>query len=598
MNPVPTYLRLLTPSLVLALGACAGEDTTEPGPSTDCDILTVEEDVTADTTWSCARVDVTESIGVEAALTVVPGVEVVFASGVSLEVSAAGSLNAVGTEAQPIVFRGDSATKSFWGGITIRSNRAENELRFVEIRDTGAVGFQFNEVGLRVTGRSIDVARLSMTDSTIANAGAVGLWVDAGGILDEFDRNTFEDVDGIPVQIPTPVMDAVGADNRLADLGNAEPYVGITGEDVESSITVAALDVPYRFLEDVSPRIMGGSTVMSVEAGAVIEFDAGAGLYADEGALSAEGTAEAPIVFRGSSPSAGTWEGLAFSSDRPENVLRFVEVRGGGAPGVTFDEYCVRVTGPSISQGSLTLEDSTLAACSNAGLYVDRGGRLTGFARNTFEGIEGYPVDLHFDIVDALDAASSYAGGAGEQENLQPFVNVRADAFVGSGTLQSLDVPYLLADGRYDVGDEGTAGDLTVSPGAELRFDESHMLVVAGTLKAQGTEAEPILFTGADAAENTWGGLAFQTTGDNVLDHVTVEYTGASGYQFNRYGIWVTGGGLPNGNLTLTNSTIRNNGGGGGGDPDPAVFVADGGTLTESDNTYSGNAGGDVVREM
>ena len=70
---------------------------------------------------------------------------------------------------------------------------------------------------------------------------------------------------------------------------------------------------------------------------------------------------------------------------------------------------------------------------------------------------------------------------------------------------------------------------LTVEPGVEVQFDEWASLIVLGTLKAIGTEAQPILFTGVTKEPGSWLFLAIESASltrnqGSVLRHVTIEY--------------------------------------------------------------------------
>lgn len=70
---------------------------------------------------------------------------------------------------------------------------------------------------------------------------------------------------------------------------------------------------------------------------------------------------------------------------------------------------------------------------------------------------------------------------------------------------------------------------LTVEPGVEVQFSPNASLIVEGTLKAIGTTAQPILFTGVDKTPGSWlflviqGDLEARNQG-SVLRHVTIEY--------------------------------------------------------------------------
>ncbi len=66
---------------------------------------------------------------------------------------------------------------------------------------------------------------------------------------------------------------------------------------------------------------------------------------------------------------------------------------------------------------------------------------------------------------------------------------------------------------------------LTVEPGAELYFAPGVSLLVYGRLLAEGTPAQPILFTRRDPG-TYWGAIALlYTQADNRITHAVIEYT-------------------------------------------------------------------------
>ncbi len=85
---------------------------------------------------------------------------------------------------------------------------------------------------------------------------------------------------------------------------------------------------------------------------------------------------------------------------------------------------------------------------------------------------------------------------------------------------------------------------LTIGPGTTVFFDQAASLTIHGQLTAEGAEAEPIWFTRRPGA-TSWNGLQFvNTSEDNRLDHVILEY-----------GITDDGlVGLTNASLTVDNS--------------------------------------------
>ncbi len=120
-----------------------------------------------------------------------------------------------------------------------------------------------------------------------------------------------------------------------------------------------------------------------------------------------------------------------------------------------------------------------------------------------------------------------------------------------SGTWTASGSPYRI-EGDITVPAGST---LTIEAGTEISFQNWYSLTVNGTLLANGTAGEPILFTGS--ASPGWLGIRFIDAPDgSVLDHVIVEKgraTGASPLDSGG-GIYIDGS-----NPTITNSIIRDN---------------------------------------
>ncbi len=69
---------------------------------------------------------------------------------------------------------------------------------------------------------------------------------------------------------------------------------------------------------------------------------------------------------------------------------------------------------------------------------------------------------------------------------------------------------------------------LVIDKGVTVRFDGNTRLIINGSLIAQGTANEPVVFTEKDAGEG-WGGIEFKgtsldSTGTSILEHCTIEY--------------------------------------------------------------------------
>ena len=95
---------------------------------------------------------------------------------------------------------------------------------------------------------------------------------------------------------------------------------------------------------------------------------------------------------------------------------------------------------------------------------------------------------------------------------------------------------------------------LTIEPGVVVFMGNDVSLLIEGTLIADGTESDQIVFTSEDETSGSWGSIEFRNTSNvgSVFDYVTVEY----GAGTNRSGmVFYTTGSFP---VAVSNSVFRN----------------------------------------
>ncbi len=129
---------------------------------------------------------VTGNFGVSGALTIQAGAILEFASGIDLNVSATGSLVAIGTSTNRIQFRGATASAGFWEGITLTSGNTNNRLEFADVSHTGSNAAKQGAVYMN--GASV----LSIKDSSFSNNLFFGIFrASVGSTLNNLSGNTF-----------------------------------------------------------------------------------------------------------------------------------------------------------------------------------------------------------------------------------------------------------------------------------------------------------------------------------------------------------------------------------------------------------------------
>ena len=192
---------------------------------------------------------------------------------------------------------------------------------------------------------------------------------------------------------------------------------------------------------------------------------------------------------------------------------------------------------------------------------------------------------------------------------IQTFTNA---TFTTDTTLTKIGGPYVVS-GQLTVS-SGTT--LTIEPGAVFKMEQTSSIKVDGTLLAQGTETEKIVFTsskndqeGGDTNQDNdatspsagdWYGIIINNASSDatIIDHCRVEYAGYGNnagiktynssptisntllYKNNYYGFYVQ-----NGSPSISNSSVAESGSHG-------IYVQGGTpTLTSNSVTVSGNYG-------
>jgi hypothetical protein len=485
-----------------------------------------------------------------------------------------GTLSAQGTAAQPIVFTsthddsagGDtnndgisSGAAADWHDILFTSSSTGNVLDNVQVRYAGGS----NGAAVIANG-----APLTLSNSTISDSFADGLRLLGSNATLTGDTflNSGLPFGGAAIHIDLasqPVITGASfANNRING-------VAVDGGSLPAGITTWNNPEVVYWLYD--PLTVPHGSTFAISAGQVVKV-AGHNNSNDDlvvnGTLLAQGTASQPIIFTSyrddsaggdtnndgtSSGGAADWHDILFTSSSTGNVLDNVQVRYAGA-----------VNGAAvIANGApLTLSNSTISDSFVDGLrLLGSNAKLTG---DTFLncGLPFGGAAIHIDL-----ASQPVITGTSFANNRINGVAVDGGSLpAGITTWNNPDVVYWLSD-PLTVPQGST---LTIGAGQVVKVaghnNSNDDLVIDGTLLAQGTASQPILFTsfrddsaGGDTnndgnssgAAADWHDLLFNSSSTgNVLDHVEMRYAGGG----------VNNGAIiDNGTaLSLTNSTIRN----------------------------------------
>ncbi len=326
--------------------------------------------------------------------------------------------------------------------------------------------------------------------------------------------------------------------------------VDLLDADVDGGVALVS-GTCYR----VSSAITVSGGTLTIPNDVIVEFtDMGSMVVAVGAALTVDGTAGSPVVFRGTEAIKGYWRGIRIQSNSLANILSHAVIRDAGASPWTGS--ALDVAALYLLEGRVSITDSTFTNNAGTGIQAFANATFEEFSANVFYAND-VPMWLHPDRVGELDGSSSFSQGG--VENVGQYVQVthgNNDAVTGAQTWPALTVPYRVMDRTF------VNAPLTVAPGAVLEFDQSTSLYVnvTGTLDLTGTPSEPIELRGIEPIRGYWKGIRITSdSAQNVFDHVVLRDAGESPWSGDTR--LVAALFLMEGRVAVTDSTFTNNAG-------------------------------------
>ena len=272
------------------------------------------------------------------------------------------ALQAIGTEAAPIQILGGELR--FHSG----SPEAPSILDHVVIEGGDGVDVLGGTVtiansvirettGFRALHTWSSAVGLAVADTLIEDNAGIG--VDAMGPLTAFTGNTVAGNGGVAMRVHPDVPGVM--DDSTVIVGNGLDVVELWHMQIGGDTTWPALDVPYRFTEGEALRAWEPGATLTVEAGAVLEFDPGAALVVGDvlfdiempGGLVLAGDPGNPVVLRSAavSPDPGDWGGVRFSPQSATSHLDHCVIQhaGAGVAAVYIQDDGIAITNCTIS---------------------------------------------------------------------------------------------------------------------------------------------------------------------------------------------------------------------------------------------------------
>lgn len=235
-----------------------------------------------------------------------PGVVIAFDTDAGMKIEEDGSMIAVGTVENPILFTGLVNERGSWAGISFLSPSVKNELEYVTIEYGGGKQIHSNvdEANLTV---SYDT-RLDMNHCTLRHSDKYGIYV-YGNTQEINIQNSVFTKNAIPVYsyMKPQYLSAWNASNDYT--GNDVDRVYLEGSGIISSATWNKINVPYLLLSDLT--LFEPNTKLTIQPGVKVFVAPNVDIEADDNtSFHFVGTANEPIIFEGENQIAGSWEGF------------------------------------------------------------------------------------------------------------------------------------------------------------------------------------------------------------------------------------------------------------------------------------------------
>ncbi len=449
-------------------------------------------------------------------LTIEPGVRAAWEEG-TLVIRGSGGLLAVGTDTDPIVLTGTDSVRGHWGGVWLDGTaHAENRLEYITIEYTGGgnLSGSIRRGSLIMTG-----SETSLLHTTLRQSSAHGLTMNSGAVLRTHGQNNLTENALGPAFVNT--SQAHFLDPFSSGFGNDVDHVLLHGNTIDEIVTWVPFGDAYVVRKQSAEHafdVEGGT--LRLDPGVRILFEENMGMtVSPSGAIEAEGTVDAPVVFSGLERTPGFWWGVRiFSADsinRFDHVL--IEYAGSNSHSGSIQRANLFLD----EDASIEITNSFILDGSGYGIHARHNAKLPGFANNEIFGHALGPAHVRATVAADLDPTSTYIGNARDVIDVYAYTSRITEPTVW----EDIGVPYVIVDtpnGLYV-----DLVDFTVDEGTEILFaGDVGLLVEGGSLTFDGTETNPIRLAGVN---NAWKGVqVFRSSA--TFTYTTIESAGSSSW--------------------------------------------------------------------
>jgi hypothetical protein len=334
---------------------------------------------------------------------------------------------------------------------------------------------------------------------------------------------TISPASGVAKDFTNPVsytISRTGQTSVVWTVSASSPIVNVTA-DITASVTWTA-NKTYIITGDIE---VSGNAVLTIEAGTVVKFNAGAQLsigYYSTGTLIANGTANSPITLTSNalSPAAGAWKGLFFYDYTSSNTsLAFCNIQYAGS---NSSYGAINMTSCDIAINNSTISNSNSYGIKTS--YSNSKGGFVSFSNNTISSTANYGIVMNAQKISSIGTGNTFTNAVG----------VLIEGNFNSNTAQTwrkLSVPYIidqevLIDGNLTI-EAGTTFKFTVNGWMAIGYYASTTFIADG-----GSNATPITFTSTatSPAAGAWRSIAFYSFAqtNSKMNYCIIDYAGSN----------------------------------------------------------------------
>ncbi|WP_417196064.1 hypothetical protein [Bizionia sp.] len=253
-----------------------------------------------------------------------PGVTIQFGTDATIRVYNSGSIQALGTAQNKVVFTGEDKVPGSWKGLYIISSDVKNKIEYATIEYAGAVG---DDGAILLWSDT----HLKMNNTNITNSQTYGLHANTNNNELLLENNTITACKA-PMYLDASYVSAISNGSYT---GNNTDAIIVDRGFIDEDHTWTKLNVPYHFPNGVDVIAGGNLTVMP---GVIMKFGQDSRLFINEGAsgpkpsIIAVGTAAEPIVFTSIDNVMSAWRGIYFDSPNALNEIGFATIENASNP--------------------------------------------------------------------------------------------------------------------------------------------------------------------------------------------------------------------------------------------------------------------------